>query len=642
MICTCIDHKYYSDICEIISREDVEMAEIRLDRCTLSDEEIFSIFNKSRKPLIATCRVEECGSESICKKRLVTAIDAGADFVDLEIEASESLSHEIMSFASEKSCRTIRSYHNFTNTPSLEELIQITTSAIDKGADIVKIVTTAHSSSDIDILNVLYQKTKNIYGRLIAFSMGEYGISSRFDVLVNGAPFTYCSISTDNCVAPGQVCYKNYNAKLYDGFCGYKNILVAPSSKSYAQRAIILAALTSGVSKINNFTICEDAMSALNIAKSMGSVIHIDGSDLIIEGSLKKSCPGCLSVIHTGESGFLTRMMIPLMSHLRGESFIITGEKTLVNRQLRGVKETMESFGVTVNGPNEEIVSVPISVSGKLSPANVEIDGSFSSQLISGLLMSLPLANESSKLIVHNPKSFQYLQMTIHMLHSFGVEVGYEALDDDIVFDIPGKQKLHESVIDIEGDWSGCSNFLVAGAIFGNVTINNLQNDSLQPDRIIVEILKEAGAKIILEKDVISVSKAPLRSFDISLDNAPDIIPIVALLAAFCPGRSKISGIDRLHDKESNRAIAITEALSQLGVSNYIEGNKISIDGETLSSRLVSGHMLKGGSYSSFHDHRIAMMLKVASIAASKEIIIDDIKCIDKSFPSFLKSFYRQ
>ena len=181
---------------------------------------------------------------------------------------------------------------------------------------------------------------------------------------------------------------------------------------------------------------------------------------------------------------------------------------------------------------------------------------------------------------------------------------------------------------------------MVAGAIFGKADIAGLDTKSLQADLSILDILPLAGASVSQEENgIVHVVKGPLRGFDIDASNCPDLVPAISVLAAFCQGVSTITGVARLATKESNRPGVITEMLGKMGVHARLKGDKLQIEGRSLASRLLGGRLLKGGEYSSYADHRIAMALAVAGIGASEPITIDDKECTAKSFPAFHKIF---
>ena len=589
--------------------------------------------------------------------------------------------------------------------------------------------------------------------------MGQEGRATRIECLKRGAPFTYACLTEEDATAPGQIQVDRMFQRVYAGLPApggfYRNDLEVPASKSFAQRAIIAAALAEGRSHLRRYTPCGDSEAAIAVARAIGARVRLDGSTLSIDGigacllperqrqaegrgtfgaaSLKategrttgqrhsegrgasgvkplmtqaKACqaqpcaapaahPLHLSEIHAGESGLLTRLLIPLLAVLNEGPATITGEKTLSNRPLKGVSDIMASFGVLVKEHK-----VPITVHGNIIPGTAEISGKDGSQLISGLLMALPFCAKPSTLLISDPKSIPYMFITCDLLKKFGIRISSEMEGDaamieqqdwsactGITFKIKGGQKYHAADIDLEGDWSAAANFLVAGAIFGNAEVHGLETDSIQADLAIADIIVQAGAIVSELDDAVCVSKAPLEGFEADLNNAPDLFPIVSILAAFSDGMSRISGLGRLVGKESNRAEAILDILKKLGVKAMEDGDDLLVWGENLASRTLNGRLLKGGKFSSLGDHRLAMALKVASIGASPAtaegstgaapttaeglamavtaapascgeeaggsigaapaaggraacpIVIDDPACVAKSFPEFFESF---
>ena len=561
--------------------------------------------------------------------------------------------------------------------------------------------------------------------------MGEIGKVSRLDCLKLGSPFTYAALNENEAAAPGQWCYSEMLTAVYGDrkplHCN--SPLNMPASKSFAQRAIIAAALAEGESRLGGYSPCGDNEAAIAVAKALGAKVRIEsegcslqvgalrqaqrptdpvasmvgelcrttgsatGSTLIIEGI--GSSANIPEKINVGESGLLTRLMIPLAAALgNGNQIEIDGIGTLPTRPLKGASEIMAGFGTVLRplNPAPE-VHVPLTVQGPLLPGKTSISGKGGSQLISGLLMALPLLPEDSTLHIHDPKSIPYMFITADVLRRFGIKIGSEmeggedfletqdwSLCTGITFKIKGGQKYSPAAFDIEGDWSAAANFLVAGALFGDVKLTGLDTTSLQADISIMDILMEAGASLSQIDDgpqdgitndgssrneatdaasnktsdnedapeanapqghrgLITAQKAPLRAFDTDLNNCPDLFPIVSILAAFCHGRCNIQGFKRLASKESDRGTAILNMLTQMGVSASASGDTLTIDGESVESRLLNGLLLKGGEYTSSHDHRMAMALTVASWCADTPIIIDDTTCVAKSFPAFLDTY---
>lgn len=717
MICTTIQNRTLEEIMNLLETSEprIQMAEIRLDRCPLGIEEIEFLFSSSDTPLVATCRVVDDGNGTWeeAEEKLTAAVEAGAAFLDLEIEAPKEIGKRLRRACTEYGTTMIRSSHFFAGTPS-DDILRGTVEKCRKfGGEIVKIAAMAKSEEDVARVLGLYSVAEPDDQRsyeLIAFSMGEIGKASRLECLKLGSPFTYAALNGNEVVAPGQWSYSEMLTAVYGGrkplHCD--SPLNMPASKSFAQRAIIAAALADGESRLGGYSPCGDNEAAIAVAKALGAKVRIesDGGSLQV-GSLRQNSPAIEATSHSGstliiegigssvnipekinvgESGLLTRLMIPLVSALgNGNQIEIDGIGTLPTRPLKGAAEIMAGFGTVLRPlkPAPE-VHVPLTVQGPLLSGKTSISGKGGSQLISGLLMALPLLPEDSTLHIHDPKSIPYMFITADVLRRFGIKIGSEmeggedfletqdwSLCTGITFKIKGGQRYSPAAFDIEGDWSAAANFLVAGSLFGDVKLAGLDTTSLQADISIMDILMEAGASLSQIEDgpqgeesangkdsndneaadapeanatqghrgLITAQKAPLRAFDTDLNNCPDLFPIVAILAAFCHGRSNIQGFKRLASKESDRGTAILNMLTQMGVSASASGDTLTIDGESVESRLLNGHLLKGGEYTSSHDHRMAMALTVASWCADSPILIDDTTCVAKSFPAFLDTY---
>ena len=704
MICTSIQNRTLEQIYDAL--DQCEMAEIRLDRCALSPKDIEELFT-SDVPLVATCRISETAvnepslqdlpeqsreikAMQIAEKKLLKAIEAGARYVDVEIEAQKQMSKRVRSAAHENGTVFIRSYHDFVGTDSLEALKAVVEKCVYHGADMVKIVTMAHSQADVDKVMALYSWCREekasgnerigalADGGLIAFCMGEAGRESRLDALRHGAPYTYVALSEDEATAPGQWTAEEMRRTVYGGFrfIRTQEPLMMPVSKSFAQRAIIAAALAEGTSRLHGYTPCGDNESALRAARSLGAKVEVDGTEVTITGiNASFDCIKTLTgpdgrpdedyegnpIMHVGESGLLARMMIPIMAQLCPIDTGFSAEGTLKYRHLTGAKEIMQAFGADITNQ-----FMPLSVYGPLKAGRVEVSGKHGSQIISGLLMALPFADRNSSIIVHEPKSIPYTFITLEVLKKFGIKIGNDMLGGqdfiqsggdwslctEMVFKVKGGQKYKAADIDLEKDWSAAANFLVAGAIFGKVELDGLDTTSLQADLSIMDILMDAGASLSQldgDKGNITVQRAPLKAFSVDASNCPDLFPIISVLATFCQGTSRIAGVGRLANKESDRAKAITDMLTRMGVNVSVEGDEMVIEGHSLAQRLLGGFpdgpgmtsagLLKGGEYTSCHDHRMVMALKAAYLGADGPVIIDDETCVAKSFPQFHELF---
>ena len=398
------------------------------------------------------------------------------------------------------------------------------------------------------------------------------------------------------------------------------------------------------------------------MARNLGAEVEVNGTEVTIKGISASLGSMDMTELHVGESGLLTRMMIPVMAQLCAGPVAFTGEKTLLDRPLTGAREIIEAFEAecqSVQIATGEALAmtcdplrVPLTVKGPLKAGRAEISGKHGSQLISGLLMALPFAEKNSSLIVREPKSIPYMFITLEVLKKFGIKVGNDMLGGpdflesggdwslctEMVFKVKGGQKYRAANINLEGDWSAAANFLVAGAVFGRAELSGLDTTSLQADLSIMDILMDAGASLSQldgDRGNITVQRAPLKAFSVDASNCPDLFPILAVFAAFCQGTSRLAGVGRLANKESDRAKAILEMLTKMGVKASIEKDELIVEGHTLVQRLLGGTLLKGGAYTSHHDHRKDMALKVASLGADSPITIDDEACVAKSFPQF-------
>jgi 3-phosphoshikimate 1-carboxyvinyltransferase len=284
----------------------------------------------------------------------------------------------------------------------------------------------------------------------------------------------------------------------------------------------------------------------------------------------------------------------------------------------------MAELGVDISTNNGFL---PIRIKGPLRGGDVYTDGSVSSQFITGLLMALPVVRDDSTVFVDNLVSRPYIDLTITILDKFGIKVlnhGYEK------FEIRGGQKFTPGDHTVEGDWSGAAFLIVMAAIAGEAKVRNLNIHSQQADKVIFEIMSQAGANISLSGDSVLVSRGDLRGFSFDISDCPDLAPPLVVLALACRGKSVITGTSRLTSKESDRGKILESTISKLGgkIRNY--SDRIEIDG---------GFPLKGGETSANGDHRIAMALASASLMCSTPVIIDGFECVNKSYPQFPDDF---
>ncbi|MBP5708785.1 MAG: 3-phosphoshikimate 1-carboxyvinyltransferase [Bacteroidales bacterium] len=388
----------------------------------------------------------------------------------------------------------------------------------------------------------------------------------------------------------------------------------APASKSVTQRAIAAALLAEGESTIVNPSYCDDALAAMSIASGLGAKVRPNPGELKIIGTtgLKEQKLNC------GESGLAIRMFSPIAS-LFSDEIKLTGSGTLKARPMSMIQDALTQFGVKCESNNGLL---PITIQGPLKGGKCTIDGSLSSQILTGLMMALPMAEEDSEIEVISLRSKPYIDMTLKVINDFGVtinRVGYN------YFKIQGGQHFKAQTYTVESDWSGSAFLLVAGAIMGKVIITDLNPVSQQGDKAIITALDKAGASLNISNNSIEVSKNRLKAFEFDAVDTPDLFPPLVALASYCKGTSAIKGVKRLINKESDRCQALLEEFTKLGV-------KVEIVDDYM---LVSGATIKGGDVVSHDDHRIAMALAVAALGAEDKVNIKDAHCVSKSYPNF-------
>lgn len=637
--------------CEKLRKKYPDLiAEIRLDLCGLSKAQLKNIFSQTQIPLIATCRKR--GSAEY-----IEALSAGASYLDINLMTFKKFSQNDKELILRKETKLILSFHDFTATPSLELLSQIYTEAVNEGADIVKIATTANSDEDIEKFFALYKLQRNgKLGKIVpleAFPMGNEFKYTRLASYNIGAPFLYCALRKKSVVAPGMFVIDELE-NLFPEFCARGDVDI-PASKSIAQRAIIAAILAKGTSEFHNFTHCWDIDSAVAVAKQLSPKVYNDKGTLVVSGgytlsdqqtqislfpTMLTSIPsiGNSATIFVGESGLLSRLCIPILAQY-GESVTITGEGSLLDRHMFGCKEAMEDLGATCVLTAQE--TLPAIVCGPIKGGEITLSGKKGSQFISGLLMALPLCKKNSTLIVENPTSVPYIQLTIDVIKKFGIEVNSRSEENRLIFEIPGKQKYKPAEFTFEGDWSSAANFVTIGAIFGDILLKGLNLTSHQADKKIIEVVRNSGAIVERKPKGIRVKRGHLSPFEVDVTNCPDLLPCLSVMAAFAEGTSHISGVARLKNKESDRPLIMTQILGKMGVEIELDGDTLHITGISLARRILENKMLKGGHFCASSDHRVAMALKIASIGCKGELTIDNTDCIDKSFPEFLSIFNR-
>ena len=394
-----------------------------------------------------------------------------------------------------------------------------------------------------------------------------------------------------------------------------KGTIEAPPSKSLTQRAIAAGLLAEGTTVIRNPSYCNDSLAAMSMAGELGALVHGEPDRITIEAGRKPSGPVTLNCT---ESGLALRMFAPVAA-LVTDSVTLTGKGSLMRRPVTMISQALGQLGVTVETTEGML---PVKLTGRLRAGRAFVDGSAGSQLLTGLLMALPLAEGESRLDVASLTSKPYIGLTLGLLAEFGITVENDSFRS---FVIPGNQSYRAHEYTVEGDWSGAAFLLVAGATAGRVTVDGLSPHSMQADRAILTALDKAGVSLVTGPGGITCSLSKLRPFTFDATDSPDLFPPLAALAARCEGTSRIMGVGRLKHKESDRAEAIAGVLEALKISVRINGDEMLITGGNVQGAVVSSH----------NDHRIAMMAAVMAAGATGPVTITGAEAVAKSYPGF-------
>jgi len=307
-----------------------------------------------------------------------------------------------------------------------------------------------------------------------------------------------------------------------------------------------------------------------------------------------------------------------------------------VKRPLSFFNEVLPQLNVQCEGNNGFL---PLKIKGPLEPKNIEVDGSLSSQFLTGLLFAYstsppaPLQQswrgekEGVTIKVRNLNSKPYIDLTLKMMKDFGLKSPVNNNYEEFYFDSkPINQSTNQPFnYTVEGDWSGGAFLLVAGAVSGNIVVKGLDIFSTQADKAILQALMQSEANVSVTEEQIEIKEGKLLPFHFNATDCPDLFPPLVALASYCEGISVIGGVHRLTHKESNRALTLQEEFGKMGI-------EISFQNDLM---LVKGGKVKSAKVNSRHDHRIAMACAVAALKADGEVIIDDAEAVNKSYPQF-------
>jgi 3-phosphoshikimate 1-carboxyvinyltransferase len=398
--------------------------------------------------------------------------------------------------------------------------------------------------------------------------------------------------------------------------------VTAPASKSAMQRACAAALVRRGTSILKNPGTSADDKAAIGIIRQLGASVESNESEIIINSN---GIAPVSDSIDCGESGLSVRMFTPVAA-LSAREIIINGGGSLVKRPLSFFDEILPLLGVKCSS-NRGLL--PLRVKGPLNPKDIEIDGSLSSQFLTGLLFAYSAAGASDvKIKVRNLNSKPYVDLTLNTLAAFGLKAPLNVDYAEFYFPAVSATAFQSDPLwyTVEGDWSGAAFLLVAGAIAGHVIIKGLDIFSSQADKEILKVLRQAGAVMHMSEGQIEIRKAPLKAFRFNATDCPDLFPPMVALASWCEGTSVIQGVHRLTHKESNRALTLQQEFGKMGVAVQLKADEMYITG---------GSRLQSCTVQSHHDHRIAMALAVAALNAEGAVTIEAAEAVNKSYPQF-------
>ena len=401
-----------------------------------------------------------------------------------------------------------------------------------------------------------------------------------------------------------------------------KGTITAPASKSAMQRACAAALLKGGKTVLHNPGVSADDEAALHIIQQLGAVVQKENDTVIIDSNGVNPIG---NEINCGESGLSARMFTSIAA-LSERPITITGGGSLLKRPFDFFTKILPQLGVECESNNGLL---PLHIAGPLMPKNIEIDGSLSSQFLTGLLFAYSAVKANDVTInVRDLASKPYIDLTLQVMNDFGLSIPINTDYKSFYFpaqpiSLTTNQDINFSV---EGDWSGAAFLLVAGAIAGDITVKGLDNFSTQADKAILQALMQCEATISIEEKQVRVSNSKLKALHFNATDCPDLFPPLAVLAAYCDGTSVIEGVHRLTHKESNRAITLQQELGKMGVEIVLQDDLMVIKG---------GGKVKGATVHSRHDHRIAMACAVAALGAEGNTTIEEGEAVNKSYPQF-------
>lgn len=392
--------------------------------------------------------------------------------------------------------------------------------------------------------------------------------------------------------------------------------VAAPSSKSYTIRALVCAALAPGESEIVNPLGSDDTEACLDVLGGLGIEIRQENESwLVVGGNLRQ--PG--RELYCRESAATQRFMTAVCALAPGKCRL-TAAPSLAKRPLEPLLNPLRQLGVKCE--YEKTDSSVTVHGGGFRGGTAELPGNISSQYVSSLLFISPFAPEGMTVRITTPlESWPYVLMTLECLRAFGIRIEHS---DDLRELRTARQTFVPARYRVEGDWSSASCLLAAGALAGGITVENLNPDSLQADKKLLDFLTGMGAGLEIRGNTITIGNSKLKAIRADLTDCPDLLPAMGVLAAAAHGTSELTGIERARIKESDRVSSVRTGLERMGIKVIEERNRL----------VISGSPVKGAVIDSAGDHRIAMAFGVLGMIAGNTVI-ENAQCVSKTYPEF-------
>jgi len=399
----------------------------------------------------------------------------------------------------------------------------------------------------------------------------------------------------------------------------------APPSKSYTQRMLIAAALSSGEGKVSNPLLSEDTEATLRAITAFGAETKFEEHCWNIKGSTPLQ--NAKAPIDCGESGATLRFMIPIAA-LAPDPSTLVFKGNLERRPIEPLLKSLNDLGANARCKKLGGKDAVFVEGGGILGGQTSIAGNISSQFISGLMFACPMAKVDTEIVLTTPlESVDYIKMTADVLDKHDVRI--EIHDDFKRIVIPAYQTYKPCDCRVPGDFSSAAFLLAAAAITNSkVQVNDLVNKSVQGDKAILGILKQMGVagKVCDNSVEIDGTGSHLEPLNINAKNIPDLVPVCAALACYAKGASKIDGAQRLRLKESDRLSSLYLELRKMGAQIGVDASSLSINGPcALHGAVIDPH----------NDHRIAMACAVAALGAERQTTIRNAECVRKSYPQF-------